>query len=200
MKNDEKQTTLEADEPLVEKLKTEPEVSEKKESKPKKKSSRGKLKKLETENKKLEEELSQFKDRYLRLAAEFDNFKKLKSKEVDNRIRNVKEALILDVLPILDDLDRTLSAVSDEDKSSTIGNGVTMIRNNMKQILSNYGLQEINSIGEEFDVDLHEALMMIKDENFPTNVVVQEHLKGYRLNGKVIRHAKVAINNIESDG
>ena len=199
MNKDENQTTVEVDEPLAEELEVEQKPKKKKTTQSKRKTSRGKVKKLENEKIKLEEELSQFNEKYLRLAAEFENFKKIMSKDADNRIRNIKEALILDILPVLDDLDRTLGAVSDEEKKSSIGNGVTMIRDNMKQILSNYGLKEITSIGEEFDVDLHEALMMAKDENFASNVVVQEHQKGYKLNDRVIRHAKVAVNALDED-
>lgn len=190
MIKDEKDATVEIDEPLVEKPEDEAKASEKSELRTKIKPSRGKIKNLEEEN-------LQLKEKYLRLAAEFDNFKKLMAKEVENRLLNIKEALILDILPVLDDLDRTLGAVSEEEKSSAIGKGVIMIRANMKQILSNYGLQEIKSVGEEFDIDLHEALMMIKDENFPPNVVAQEHQKGYKLNNRVIRHSKVAVNKID---
>ena len=199
MIKNEDQATIEADEPLAEESEKKPKVPKKKETQTKRKASRGKLKKLENENAKYEEELLQIKDKYLRLAAEFDNFKKIMSKDADIRIQNVKEALILDVLPVLDDLDRTLAAVSDEEKKSTIGNGVVMIRDNMEQVLSNYGLKEIDSIGKEFDVDVHEALMTAKDENYPSDVVVQEHQKGYKLNDRVIRHAKVAVNKIETE-
>jgi molecular chaperone GrpE len=64
----------------------------------------------------------------------------------------------------------------------------------MKKVLGKYGLEEIESVGKEFDVDLHEALTLVEDKNYPSNVVVQEHQKGYKLNGRVIRHAKVAVN------
>ena len=67
----------------------------------------------------------------------------------------------------------------------------------MKQILNKYGVEEIESVGKEFDVDVHDALMMASDENYPSDIVVQEHQKGYKQNGRVIRPAKVAVNKID---
>ncbi len=193
MVTSEDQTTQEVEEPLI-KGKIE---SEKKASKPKKTVSRSKVKKLQDTVKKLEKEKAELYEKYLRSAAGFDNSKKLMLKEVDNRIRNIKETIILDVLPVLDDLERTIDAVPEKEKSNTTISGVEMIRDKMKQIFSKYGLEAIESIGKEFDVEIHEALMMIKSEDFPSNHVVREHQKGYRLNGRVIRHAKVAVNKNE---
>ena len=179
--------------------KTERKKEEKKRAvKKKKTSSRGKVKKLEEEVKKLREEIFMQKESYLRLAAEFDNYKKLMNRETDNRIRSSIENIILEMLPVLDDLDRTLAAVPEEKQSSSILDGVKMIRNNMKKTLEKFGVHEIESVGKEFDVEYHEAMMMVKDENYPSDMVVQEHQKGYKLQDRVIRHAKVSVNKLES--
>ena len=170
----------------------------KKEPKTSKSSDRGKLKKLQDEIKILKEEKAELNDKYFRLAAEYDNYKKLILKETENRIRSSTENLILDILPILDDLERTLDSVTEDEKSHTFINGVQLIRDNMKQILKRYGINEIESIGTEFNVDLHEALMTTKDEKYPADYVVQEHQKGYKLNDRVLRPAKVAVNKIDS--
>lgn len=194
MRKDEHSDNRKVEEPLVQEREARAAEKKKKPLKGKRPASKSRFKKLEEENRKLEKELSQLNDRYLRLAAEFDNFKKLKSKETDNRIRNVMETLILDILPVLDDLERTLDHVPEREKENPIVHGVAMIRDNMKQILKSYGLEEIESVGKEFDVELHEALMMTNDDNYPPDYVVQEHQKGYKLNNRVIRHAKVAVN------
>jgi molecular chaperone GrpE len=172
--------------------------TQKKRSKSTKSSSRIRIKKLQNEIKALKEEKAQLKDKYFRLAAEYDNTKKLILKETENRIRNQTENLILDILPILDDLERTLDSVTEEEKSHTFINGVQLIRDNMKQILKRYGIIEIESIGTEFNVDLHEALMTAHDEKYPSDYVVQEHQKGYKLNDRVLRPAKVAVNKIDN--
>ncbi len=141
----------------------------------------------------LEKERDGLKDRLLRLAAEFENYKKITGREFENRIKNANEELILNLLPILDDLERTLEAEKKSHKSKTLHEGVELIYNNFKKLLEKYGVEPIESVGQPFDVDVHEALMMIEDENYPSNTVAVEHQKGYRLNGKVIRHAKVAV-------
>lgn len=166
--------------------------------KAKRTSSRGKVKKLEEEIKKLREEILMQKESYLRLAAEFDNYKKLMNRETDNRIRSSIENFVLEMLPVLDDLDRTLAAVPEAEQESSILDGVKMIRNNMKKTLEKFGVQEIESVGKEFDVEYHEAMMMVNDEKYPPDIVVQEHQKGYKLQDRVIRHAKVAVNKLES--
>lgn len=158
---------------------------------------KNKLKKLQDRIKKLEKEKAELYEKYLRFAAESDNSKKLMLKEAENRIRNAKESIIFDILPVLDDLERTIEAVPKKEKSGTVISGVEMIRDNLNQIFKRYGLETIESLGKEFDVEIHEALMTVKNEDYLSDYIVQEHQKGYKLNGHVIRHAKVAVNKIE---
>jgi len=159
----------------------------------KKQVGREKSKKLITEIERLKSENVLLQDKYLRLAAEFENYKKWLSKEIDNRVRYSVESLVLDILPVLDDLDRSLSLVLVTDENKTFVEGVQLIRSNLIQRLAKQGLEEIDSLGKEFDVEEHEAVMIVDDNNYPANVVAQEHQKGYKLKGKVIRHAKVAV-------
>ncbi len=155
---------------------------------------RSKTKELEERIAQLEQERDLLKDRLLRLAAEFENYKKITSREIDSRIKNANEELILNLLPILDDLERSLEAGKKNHKFKSFYEGVELIYNNFKKLLERFGVEPVDSVGQPFDVDLHEALMMVEDEKAPPNTVVQEHQKAYRLNGKVIRHAKVVVS------
>ncbi len=155
---------------------------------------RTKTKELEERIARLEQERDQLKDRLLRLAADFENYKKITSREIENRIRNANEELIVNLLPILDDLERSLEAGKKNHNFKSFYEGVEMIYNNFKKQLERFGVEPVDSVGKPFDVDLHEALMMVEDKEAPPNTVLQEHQKAYRLNGKVIRHAKVVIS------
>jgi len=154
---------------------------------------RSKTKDLEKRISELEKERDALRDQLLRLAAEFENYKKITGREIENRVKNANEDLILNLLPILDDLERSLEAGKKSHKFKTLYDGVGLIYSNFKKLLEKYGVEPIESVGQPFDVDVHEALMMVEDENYPSNTVTQEHQKGYRLNGKVIRHAKVVV-------
>lgn len=143
---------------------------------------------------KLEAKNAELSEKYLRLAAEFENYKKMTSRDIETKIERVQERMILDILSVKDDLDRTLSAVGDSQEKDPVAQGVELIHSHVKKILESYGVEEIDSIGEEFNVEYHEALMMVEDDNYPANVIVQEHQKGYKINGRVLRHAKVAVN------
>jgi len=152
-----------------------------------------KTKELEKKISELEKERDALRDQLLRLAAEFENYKKITGREFENGIKNANEELILNLLPVLDDLERMLDAGKKSHHAETLYKGVELIYKNFKKLLEKYGLEPIKSEGQPFDVNVHEALMMIEDKNYPSNTVVKEHQKGYRLKGKVIRHAKVAV-------
>ncbi len=186
---------MEAKEKLDEKKIEEKAAAPKEEAGAKKKRSvrRSKTKELEKRIIELEKERDALRDQLLRLAAEFENYKKITGREIENRIKNANEDLILNLLPILDDLERSLQAGKKSHKFKTLYDGVGLIYNNFKNLLEKYGVEPIESVGQPFDVDVHEALMMVEDEKYPPNTVAQEHQKGYRLNGKVIRHAKVVV-------
>ncbi len=143
----------------------------------------------------LNNENAEYKEKYLRLAAEFDNYRKMTLRETEKRAQNIKESVILDVLSIIDNLDRTINAISNKKKSDPVSKGVQLTHSQAKKLLEKYDVEEIGSVGEKFDLELHEAMMMVENENFPANVVVEEHLKGYKINGRVLRYAKVAVNN-----
>ena len=158
--------------------------------------SRPKIADLKKEIEKLRSEKEAVEGRLLRLAAEFDNYRKIAAREVEERTRLANENLIVDLLPVLDDLERFVSAGEDGKNITNVKafyDGILLIYQKLKKILERWGLEAIEAVGKEFDVELHEALMTVESEEHPANTIVQELQRGYKLNDKVIRHAKVAV-------
>ncbi|MGD9487447.1 MAG: nucleotide exchange factor GrpE [Calditrichaceae bacterium] len=151
------------------------------------------LEKLDAEKKNNEEENKQLKDKILRISAEFENYKNRREKEAIQLIEYANEGLILDILTIIDDLERSILHADDENNSHSIKDGVKLIYKNLMNLLQKKGLQPINAVGEEFDPEKHQALVQVDSDKYESGYVVDEHLKGYNLNGKVIRHSQVLV-------
>ncbi len=136
--------------------------------------------------------VNELNDKFLRLYSEFDNFRKRTLKEKIDLSRTASEDVIKELLPVLDDFDRAMASMEGTDKVEAVKEGVQLIHAKMKAVFSSKGLQEIKSIGEQFDTDYHEAITSIPA---PTeelkNKVVDEIQKGYMLHDKVIRFSKV---------
>jgi molecular chaperone GrpE len=145
-----------------------------------------------TEHPDLEHLLAEAEDQYLRLHADFDNFRKRSLKERFELIKSAGESVILSLLPVLDDFDRALPAISDE----TTKSGVDLIFTKLKSTLESQGLKVMNTKNVAFDADLHEAIAQtsVNDEN-EKGKIIDEIQRGYYLNDKVIRHAKVIVGN-----
>ena len=141
--------------------------------------------------KNLELELTDLKNKNIRLLAEFDNYKKRNELEKNKLIKYEGQSIIKTILPILDDLDRTLQISSVKDNEA-IYNGINMILDKIKSVLDNIGVTSYNSVNKEFDIDLHEAIMT-KTSKKKKNIVLEEYEKGYKYHDKVIRHAKVIV-------
>lgn len=137
-------------------------------------------------------ELDEYKNLYLRKAAEFENFKKRKQQEFRALISTAEDALISDILPTLDDFDRFLA--SNEGDRGSLLEGAQLIREKLWGVLAARGLKPIESVGNPFDPELHEALVQQKEEGTEPGIVLQEHQRGYRLGDKVIRHARVVVS------
>ena len=135
------------------------------------------------------------KDRYLRLAAEFDNYRKRTLKEKAELIKNGAEKTLTAILPVLDDFERALKnmeATSDETKA--LKEGVELIFNKFSKVLGQEGLQKIETEGKDFDVDFHEAIALIPAPSEELKGKILDCVQtGYMLNEKVIRHSKVAV-------
>ena len=143
---------------------------------------------------KLKEELAQANDKYLRLYAEFDNFRRRTIKERAEARETEGKELLVALLPVLDDFERAQRSMENAVDVAPVKEGVTLIQNKLKNILGQKGLKEMTSIGEPFDADLHEAITNI---SAPTDdqkgKVIDEMEKGYYLKDRVIRFAKVIV-------
>ena len=147
-----------------------------------------------SEDKKCETELQNYREKFLRKIAEFENYKKRTSEEYVRLISSANESLILKLLPIMDDIQRMEDNYKPEIKLEDFKKGTDMIFNKFKGIIDGLGLKEIEAIGNEFDPNLHEALMMIENDKVDSNHIIDQHEKGYIYNEKVLRHSKVLVS------
>lgn len=151
----------------------------------------------ETLTKELEEAkniIEEQKDKYLRLSAEFDNYRKRTLKEKAELIKNGGEKAISAILPILDDLERALENMQKTDDLKAIHEGIDLIYQKFLKNLTQEGLEKMNPIGENFDTDYHEAVALVPASAEEQKGKVLDCVQtGYKLNDKVIRHAKVVV-------
>lgn len=141
-------------------------------------------------------EKSEMHDRYLRLYSEFDNYRKRSNKDRLELIKNASEDMILSLLPVVDDFERALKTNASIDGSEAIKEGIQLVYSKLTTILKQKGVTAIESIGKPFDTDFHEAITNIPatDES-QKGLVVDEVERGYLLNDKIIRYAKVVVAN-----
>lgn len=143
-------------------------------------------------NKKNEE----LNDKFLRLYSEFDNYRKRVIKEKADLHKNASEEMIISLLPLLDDFERAIASVVDIEDIDPVKQGTVLIYNKMKNILTQKGLQETEAMGLNFDTDFHEAIANVPAlSEEMKNKIIDVTQKGYTLNGKVIRFAKVVVGN-----
>lgn len=168
-----------------------------------------KVKKDENKTKQNEDEVEKLKsqletvtkkcDDYLlglqRSVAEFDNYKKRIIREKECIYTDTTGDIITALLPVLDNLERAIGSVDDSDHLKPFKEGVIMVQKQFVQILKDFGVEEIECIGEEFDPELHEAVMHVEDEKIGENIVVEQVQKGYKIKNKVIRHSLVKVAN-----
>ncbi len=141
-----------------------------------------------------ETELNKQQDLRLRLQADFDNFRKRKNKEMSDSIRFANQELLLQLIPVLDNFDRTLDAIEKTDNLSAIKDGIAVVDKSMKKTFKKIGMEPINSIGKELNPEFHEVITTVPvDEKKKKGVVIDEIEKGYKLKDRVIRVAKVVI-------
>ena len=134
------------------------------------------------------------KDKYLRLSAEFDNYRKRTLKEKAELIKNGGEKTLTAILPVLDDFERALKNMETSEETKAMKEGVELIFNKFQKILGQEGLQKIETEGKEFDTDFHEAIALIPAPSEDLKGKILDCVQtGYMLNEKVIRHAKVAV-------
>ena len=140
------------------------------------------------------EKIASLEDKYLRQAAEFDNYRKRTIKEKAELIKNGGERAIESILPVLDDFERAIQNMSKDENAAEMLTGVELIYNKFVGILKQNGLQKIETEGADFDTDFHEAIALVPTPDEALKGKVLDCVQtGYTLNDKVIRHAKVAV-------
>jgi len=139
------------------------------------------------------EQAEDYKNKYLRALADFDNFKKRSKTERLQVIQFANENLVLELLPIIDNLTRALASFEGELK-----NGLALIKKQLEDILRKHGAEEISALNQPFDPNFHEAILL-KEHDGPENMVIEEVQKGYTFHGKVIRPAMVIVSKLKEE-
>ena len=139
----------------------------------------------------LEKKNNDHKEKAVLLLAEFDNYKKRRIKERIDYEKYEGKKIFKEIIPIIDDIDRVLNLEGIKDNS--VIDGINLIRDKFIGILSDFGVCSYDSLGEEFDPEYHEAIMMKKTKK-KTNIILEEYQKGYKYHDKVLRHSKVIVS------
>lgn len=137
-------------------------------------------------------EYDELDDRYKRMLAEFENFKKRSAKERESLYNSILSDVVAGMLPILDNLE---NASKIETKDEEYKKGIELVLKQFQDTLKAKGVEEIQTVGETFDPELHEAVSSVQDETKGEKEIVQEYRKGYRIGTKVIRHSMVVVAN-----
>jgi molecular chaperone GrpE len=153
---------------------------------------------LEEKITQLEQEVVEFKDKLLRKAAEFENYKRRTENDQLNLLTFAAESFIQKLLPVIDDFERSLGHVDEAQDITAIKQGLKLIYDKLMKVLDEQGVKKIESVGNPFDVDYHEALMQRPDDSVEPHTVLDEMEKGYTYKDKVIRHAKVIVSEEKS--
>ncbi|MCP3025627.1 nucleotide exchange factor GrpE [Halobacillus sp. A5] len=142
----------------------------------------------------LREEKEEIQNRLLRLQADYDNFRRRTQKEREADRKYKAQSLVEELIPVLDNFERALQVEVDGGSAQNFANGMKMVYDQFHAALDKEGVEEIPAKGELFDPHLHQAVMQVEDENYDSNVIVEQLQKGYRLNDRVIRPAMVKVN------
>ena len=153
-----------------------------------------KTKKLESEIEKLNASLAEEQDKYMRLYAEYDNFRRRSAKEREGIYTDAYCDALLQILPILDTLERA-AQFGAEDAESPMAKGLELTLKSFAETMNKMGVCEIEALGKEFDPNLHNAVMHVDDESVGENVVVEVFMKGYKKGDKILRHSMVKVAN-----
>lgn len=131
-------------------------------------------------------------DRYKRILAEFENFKKRSGKERETLYNSILSDVVEVILPVVDNLE---NAAKVETKDEEYKKGVELVLKQLKDVLTSKGVEEIKALGETFDPELHEAVSTMQDDNLGEKEIAQEYRKGYKIGNRVIRHSMVVVAN-----
>lgn len=144
---------------------------------------------------KLEQQIEDLTDRLKRNMAEFDNFRKRTEKEKSSMYVIGAKDIIEKILPVLDNFERGLAAVPEDEKGSSFAEGIEKIYKQFVKTLEDAGVETIEAVGQQFDPNLHNAVMHVEDEKYGENEIAMELQKGYKYRGSVVRHSMVQVAN-----
>ncbi len=145
-----------------------------------------------SEKDKIKQELEETTDRYKRIMAEFDNYKKRSAKERDSLYHSLVADIVTSLLPTLDNLEK---AVNVETEDQNYKQGIEMVLKQFVEALKALGVEEIETVGNTFDPEYHEAVSSVQDESLGEKEIKEEFRKGYKIGNKVIRHSMVVVAN-----
>ncbi len=185
--------TEEVKEENVDTENVETEAKEEKETAKESKKADKKKAKADKKNEAMQEKIDELEDRVKRQMAEFENFRKRTEKEKTMMFETGAKSVIEKILPVVDNFERGLATIPEEDKESAFANGMKMIYKQMLDELDKLGVKPIEAVGQEFDPNFHNAVMQVESEEFESGVVAQELLKGYTYHDTVVRHSMVAV-------
>ncbi len=164
-------------------------------------------KEIETDLEKLQKQLEKagsladsYKDQLLRLAAEFENYKKRVEVDKADFVKFSNEKMIRDLIPVLHDFERALANNKQSSEGESFRKGVELIYQKFYKLLEDKGLKPIESVGREFDVMYHDVLMQVPRKDVKPDTIIEEVERGYTLHGKVVKHAKVIVASAGQDG
>lgn len=149
---------------------------------------------LEKQLKELQERLEEKENKLLRVQADFENYKRRARLDLEVAEKYRSQRIISDFLPALDNFERALQIDPDNEQTKSLLQGMEMVHRQILEALKNEGVEQIPSVGEQFDPNMHQAVMQVEDEAYESNAVVEELQKGYKLKDRVIRPSMVKVN------
>lgn len=149
--------------------------------------------KADKKTEELKEKVDQLQDKCMRQMAEFENFRKRSEKEKSAMFETGAKSVIEKILPVVDNFERGLATIPEEEKGSPFADGMNMIYRQLMTELDNMGVKPIEAVGQEFNPDLHNAVMQVESQEFESGVIAQELQKGYTYHDSVVRHSMVAV-------
>ncbi|MCY7800256.1 MULTISPECIES: nucleotide exchange factor GrpE [Bacillus] len=149
---------------------------------------------LEKQLKELQERLEEKENKLLRVQADFENYKRRARLDLEAAEKYRSQRIISELLPALDNFERALQIDPDNEQTKSLLQGMEMVHRQILEALKNEGVEQIPSVGEQFDPNMHQAVMQVEDEAYESNAVVEELQKGYKLKDRVIRPSMVKVN------
>ena len=141
----------------------------------------------------LKDKVTALEDRVLRQMAEFENFRKRTTREKEQMFSMGEKNVIEKILPVVDNFERGLATIPEEEKGTPVASGMEMIYKQLTKVLEDLGVKPIEAVGKEFDPNFHNAVMQVESEEYESGVVAQEFIRGYMYRDQVIRHSMVGV-------